>query len=165
MGFGLAGYVVVRSSQGHGNRIGAARVFGSVSRNQRKSGDGIMLYPFIERRSEPRDGESMRWLARKLCEQPAISRLLHWLGRRVWIAATGKDPLRTERNYREAILQWASDDSYLEDVCVRVGCTEKEACGDSYGVPDIQDKVDMIVAKLQQTPTAEMSHGTKGRQA
>ena len=42
MFFGLADYVVVRSSRGQGNLIGADRVFGSVSRKQRKNGGGII---------------------------------------------------------------------------------------------------------------------------
>lgn len=40
----------------------------------------------------------MRWMARKLCEQPAISRWLHWLGRHSWRAATGDDLSAVYRN-------------------------------------------------------------------
>lgn len=98
------------------------------------------------------------WLVDRVSATKAGRRRLHWLGRHSWIAATGKDPVQTERNYSDALLQWAEDDSYLEELCLRVGCTENETMGDSYGVPDIQDKADLIVAKLQ----TENSVGSTG---
>jgi hypothetical protein len=97
----------------------------------------------------------MRWLARKLCEQPNISRWLHWLGRLLYMASGKRDPDMTEKCLHMANTEWAEDDTYMEKLCLEVGCSESETYGDSYCVPSIQDKADLIGSKLREVPTSE----------
>ena len=62
--------------------------------------------------------------------------------------------LRTElKGAREMLrrecIDWANDHTYAQIVAKRVGVPEAQVEGDSYGVPGIQDLIDMIVEELQ----------------
>ena len=45
--------------------------------------------------------------------------------------------------------EWADTDTYINKICIDLGIEEDKINGDSYGVPTIEDKVDLIVEKLK----------------
>jgi len=49
---------------------------------------------------------------------------------------------------RRECVDWAEDHTYAQNVAKRVGVPEKEVEGDSYGVPAIQDLIDMIAERI-----------------
>lgn len=52
------------------------------------------------------------------------------------------------RNYAQALMDWADTDTAVRITARRV-LTEFETEGDSYGVPMIEDIVDLLVARLE----------------
>lgn len=52
--------------------------------------------------------------------------------------------------FKIACQEWAEDHTYLQELCLKEGLTEDEVYGDSYGVPGIQDLVEMLVRKIKE---------------
>lgn len=44
--------------------------------------------------------------------------------------------------------EWADDDTFIENLCLLNGLSEEEVYGNTYYVPGVQEKVEMLVKKL-----------------
>ncbi len=70
--------------------------------------------------------------------------------------SAGLDGLRNElKGVREMMrrecVDWAEDHTYAQTVAKRVGVPAEKVEGDSYGVPGIQDLIDMIAERIPPT--------------
>jgi hypothetical protein len=45
--------------------------------------------------------------------------------------------------------EWAECDTYIENLCLKHGLSEEKVYGNSYGVPMMEEKVDMLIEKLK----------------
>lgn len=44
--------------------------------------------------------------------------------------------------------EWATCDTYIENLCFKYGLSEDEVYGNSYYVPSIEEKVDLLIKKI-----------------
>lgn len=58
---------------------------------------------------------------------------------------------RVREMLRRECADWAEDYTYAQTVAKRVGVPAEKVEGDSYGVPGIQDLIDMIAARIPKT--------------
>lgn len=55
---------------------------------------------------------------------------------------------KKEKLLKQSCDDWAEDHTYLQETAKRIGIDSKRIYGNSYGVPGIQELVDMIVEHL-----------------
>lgn len=45
--------------------------------------------------------------------------------------------------------EWAACDTYIENLCLKFGISEDDVYGNSYYVPSIEEKVDMLIKQIE----------------
>lgn len=79
-----------------------------------------------------------------------MNQIKYWLN--VWsspVGCTAIDAKKLKEINFGLAQEWADADSHIERACLDNGLTKEQVYGDSYGVPTIEEKVDMLVEKLK----------------